>query len=196
MNATAHPLLKAFDVVVPASMRAQPARLLGARHLSLLAAVTALSVPLLVLMYHLIGCDAVAVAVTVAGAAMVASPLLLGTRFGLAGARDVFVGALFVLKVWMGVHLGGIAAPTTSWFVLCPAVALLVGGLRPGLAWGALVLAAVVALFVGGRMGALPPSMADAAATSIMQLASAVGLLVLITLIVALAIDKAAVRER
>jgi hypothetical protein len=64
---------------------------------------------------------------------------------------------------------------------------MLVGGLRPGLAWGALVLVTVVVLFALGQMGILPAAPVDAG-VGILQFASVVGLLALVTLIVALAI--------
>jgi hypothetical protein len=138
-------------------------------------------------MYHLLGYDAVGMMVLTAGIVMMVSPFTLAAGLGLTVARNLFVGALFLLKLWMAVHLGGVGAPTTPWFVLCPAVAMLVGGLRPGLAWGALVLATVVVLFVLGQMGILPAAPTDAG-MGILQFASVVGLLALVTLIVALAI--------
>jgi len=187
MTAYAYPMLSFVDRIIPAAVRADGAQLQGARHLTLLAAVTALSVPLLTLMYHLLGYDAVGMMVLTAGIVMMISPFTLTAGFGLAVARNLFVGALFLLKVWMAVHLGGVGAPTTPWFVLCPAVAMLVGGLRAGLAWGALVLVTVVVLFAFGQMGVLPPAPVDAG-MGILQFASVIGLLALVTLIVALAI--------
>jgi hypothetical protein len=190
MTALAYPVLTIFDRVIPAAVRADGAQLQGARHLALLAAVTALSVPLLTVMYHLLGYDAVGMMVLTAGIVMMVSPFTLAAGLGLAVARNLFVGALFLLKIWMAVHLGGLGAPTTPWFVLCPAVAMLVGGLRPGLVWSALVLVTVVVLFALGQMGILPAAQSDAS-MRILQFASVVGLLALVTLIVALAIGAA-----
>lgn len=187
MTTYAYPMLSFVDRIIPAAVRADGAQLQGARHLTLLAAVTALSVPLLTLMYHLLGYDAVGMMVLTAGIVMMISPFTLTAGFGLTVARNLFVGALFLLKVWMAVHLGGVGAPTTPWFVLCPAVAMLVGGLRPGLVWGALVLVTVVVLFALGQMGVLPAAPLDAG-MGILQFASVVGLLAMVTLIVALAI--------
>jgi hypothetical protein len=187
-------MFRLLDHVIPFSLRSDTAQLQAARHLSILAAVTALSIPLLTLMYHLLGYDAVGMVVLTAGIVMMVTPFMLA-GFGLAVARDVFVGALFLLKVWMAVYLGGVGAPTTSWFVLCPAVALLIGGLRPGLAWAGLVLAAVVLLFALGCSGVLPPAPADSGMT-ILSFASVIGLLALIVLIMALAIGAAGTERR
>ena len=190
MTACTYPMLTFFDRVIPAAVRADGSQLQAARHLTLLAAVTALSVPLLTLMYHVLGYDAVGMMVLTAGVVMMVSPFTLAAGLGIAVARNLFVGALFLLKIWMAVHLGGVGAPTTPWFVLCPAVAMLVGGLRAGLAWGALVLVTVVMLFALGQMGILPAAPLDAG-MGILQFASVVGLLALVILIVALAIGAA-----
>lgn len=190
MTTCTYPMLTVFDRVIPATVRADGDQLQAARHLALLAAVTAVSVPLLTLMYHLLGYDAVGMMVLTAGIVMMISPFTLATGVGIAVARNLFVGALFLLKVWMAVQLGGVGAPTTPWFVLCPAVATLIGGLRPGLAWSALVLVTVVLLFALGQMGILPPAPVDGG-MAVLQFASVVGLLALVTLIVVLALGTA-----
>ena len=195
MSATTYPMLNFVDRVIPAAVRADGVQLRAARYLTLLAAVTALSVPLLTLMYHLLGYDAVGMMVLTAGIVMMVSPFTLTAGLGIAVARNLFVGALFLLKIWMAVHLGGVGAPTTPWFVLCPAVAMLVGGLRPGLVWSALVLVTVVVLFALGHMGILPAAPADAG-MAVLQFASVVGLLALVPLIVALALGAVSCDRR
>jgi hypothetical protein len=189
-----HRMLKLFDHVIPVSMRTDAVQWQAARHLSILAGVTALSVPLLTLMYHLLGYDAVGMVVLTAGVVMMVTPFMLA-GVGVAVARDVFISALFLLKIWMAVYLGGVNAPTTSWFVLCPAVALLIGGLRPGLVWSALVLAAVVVLFALGQAGLLPAA-PGGPGMPILGFASVVGLLALIVLIMALAVGAVASDRR
>jgi hypothetical protein len=194
----AHPnrsMIELLDSILPASLRAEPRQWQAARNLTILAAVTALSVPLLTTMYHLLGLDAVGMVVLTAGVVMMVAPFTLAAGLPIAAARDLFVGALFLLKVWMAVHLGGLAAPTTSWFVLCPAVAMLLGGLRPALLWSALVGAVLTALFLLDSSGAIsvPPTGATAA---VLHLTSFIGLMALVILILALANGAAAVDRR
>jgi hypothetical protein len=184
-----------FDRILPIALRSDRAQWQAARHLAILAAVTAASVPLLTMMYHLLGYDAVGMVVLTAGIVMMVAPFTLTAGLPMAVARDLFVGALYLLKVWMGAHLGGVAAPTTPWFVLCPAVAMLVGGLRPGLVWAGVVAVTVVALFMLGQAGFIPP-VDSGPATPVLQLASMLGLAALVTLIMALAIGAAAVERR
>lgn len=190
-----HPMIKLFDSILPVALRADTRQWQAARNLTVLAAVTALSVPLLTAMYHLLGLDAVGMVVLTAGVVMMVTPFTLAAGLPIAAARDLFVGALFLLKVWMAVYLGGLAAPTTSWFVLCPAVAMLIGGLRPALLWSGLVGATLVALFVLDRTGTLGAPL-DGLAATVLQFASVVGLMALSVLILALATGAAAVERR
>lgn len=147
-------ILTWFDRMIPARLHDRAERR-AARHLALLAGITAVSAPLLLAMYHLLGFDAAGLVVLSGGAVMALAPLLLRAGAPLSVARDVFIGALFLLKVWLALHLGGLGSSTVPWFALCPMVAVLVGGVRPALAWSALVLAALVGLFVAGRAGAV-----------------------------------------
>jgi hypothetical protein len=179
--------LQAFDRILPAALHARPAELQAARHLALLASVTALSAPLLTALYHWLGDDAAGMVVLTGAIAMMVSPFVLHAGVGLAVARDLFVGALFLLKVWLALHLGGLGAPTVPWFLLCPAVAMLMGGLRPGLAWTAVVTLAVSALFMVGRSAPLVAH--PVTDPLVLELVSTLGLFFLSTIIVALARD-------
>ncbi|HZV66294.1 MAG TPA: hypothetical protein VFG03_15420 [Telluria sp.] len=174
--------LSAFDRVIPAKVQANPLELRSARHLTLLASITALSVPILTLMYHFLGDDAAATVVLTGGIVMMISPFLMGVGLGLAVARDVFIGALFVLKIWLAVHLGGIGAPTVPWFVLCPLIAVLLGGAVAGLFWSAMVSATVIALFwlEQSGVGFAPYPVSH---PLILQLVSVIGLFALVTII-------------
>lgn len=176
-----HPL-SLFDRIIPPAIQADPTQLRAARHLALLASITALCVPMLTLMYHFLGFDAAGMVVLTGGIAMMVAPFAMNAGLGLAVARDVFIGALFLLKVWLAVHLGGTSAPTVPWFLLCPLVAVLVGGIRPGLAWGAAVTLTVGALFAIEQ--ASGPFIAHPVASPmVLQLVSHVGLFALATII-------------
>ena len=172
--------LARFDRYVAAGLH--PADLPAARHLALLAAITAASVPLMMLLYHWLAFDAAAIAVLCAGAVMVSAPLLLRIRAGLALACNVFIASLFTLKIWLAVHLGGLDAATTGWFVLCPLAAALVGGQRAALVWSALVFKAYAALFLWSRFVA-PFVPHPLTAPDVLALAGQFGLLVLATVI-------------
>ncbi|GAB3468050.1 hypothetical protein GCM10027321_36090 [Massilia terrae] len=184
-----------IDRILPDLLRVDRGQWQAARHLSILAAVTAASIPLLVLMYHLLGYDAVGMVVLTAGIVMMVTPFTLNAGVPLAVARDLFVGALFLLKVWMAVHLGGVAAPTTAWFVLCPAVAMLIGGFRPGLVWAAIVTGTMVLLFGLERAGLILPPQATPG-MPLLQLVSMLGLAGLVTLIMALAKGAGSIERR
>ena len=174
--------LSTFDRVIPADVRANPKELRAARHLTLLASITAASVPLLTLMYHFLGYDSAGMVVLTGGIVMMISPFAMNMGLRLSLARDLFIGALFLLKIWLAVHLGGLAAPTVPWFLLCPLVAVLVGGIRAGVIWSALVTTTILVLFAveqtSGQFSAHPVSNQQ-----VLQLVSLVGLFALSTII-------------
>jgi hypothetical protein len=174
--------LPTLDRAIPAHVRARPNQLRGARNLTLLAALAAVSVPMLTVMYHLLGYDAASTVVLTAGIVMMIAPFALGAGCCLAVARDLFIGALFILKIWLAVHLGGVAAPTVPWFLLCPLIAVLVGGAVPGMLWGAIVTLTVIALFVIEQTGS--PFIAHPVNNpAVLVLVSVVGLIVFTTII-------------
>jgi hypothetical protein len=174
--------LSRVDRIIPAALRADPRDLRAARNLTLLALITALSVPLLTSMYHYLGYGAAGMVVLTGGIVMMIAPFAMNAGLGLPLARDLFIGALFVLKIWLAVHLGGLSAPTTPWFLLCPLVAVLLGGFRPGLAWSAVVTATVIVLFVIARSSG--PFVAHPVADQhVLELVSLVGLFALVTII-------------
>ena len=172
--------LAQFDRYVAAGLHPddQPA----ARHLALLATITAASVPLMMLLYHWLAFDAAAIAVLCAGAVMVGAPLLLRVGARLALACNVFIASLFILKIWLAVHLGGLDAATTGWFILCPLAAALVGGTRAALVWSALVFKAYFMLFLWSRFVApfAPHPVTD---PDVLAFGGQLGLLVLVTVI-------------
>lgn len=198
MLATERPvpgLMNQIDRLIPGALRAVPRQWQAARHLALLAALTAVSAPLLALLYHVLGFDAAGMVVLTGATVMMVAPFTLNAGFSLASARNLFVAALYVLKVWLALHLGGVGASTVPWFALCPMIALLVGGLRPGLAWGGIVLATLFALFIAERSG-VPMSDFPVSDPSLLALVSSVGLVVLGSVIVALASNAAGVERR
>lgn len=144
-------VLARFDRLFPAQLAAHSRHLRSARRLALMAAMTAAGTPLLVLFYYLLGFDAAAIAVLCAGTVMVAAPLLLRAGASLEWAANLFIAAVCVLATWLATQLGGLAAPTVSWFILCPLAAALLGGTRPALVWSALVFKVVAVLFLWGR---------------------------------------------
>lgn len=154
----------------------------AARHLGLLASITAASVPLLMLLYHWLGCDAAAIAVLCAGAVMAGTPLLLRAGWRLEHAANLFLAALFGLKIWLAVHLGGLGAATTAWFVLCPLVAALLSGTRAAIVWSALVFKAYVVLFLWDRFVSrfVTDPVLD---PQVLAFAAQLGLLALVTII-------------
>ena len=184
-----------IDRIIPASLRAVPRDWQAARHLAILAALTAASAPLLAMLYHVLGFNAAGMVVFTGACVMMVAPFTLNAGFSLASARNLFITALYALKIWLALHLGGIGAPTVSWFILCPMIALLLGGMRPGLAWAAIVLATLSGLFIAQQSG-VPMASFPVSSPALLDLASNIGLVVLASVIVVLASSSGASAER
>ncbi len=69
---------------------------------------------------------------------MLGSPLLLRASGSIWAARELFLCALFFNFTWLSYNLGGIGAPTASWLITAPLVAMFLGGVASALFWLAL----------------------------------------------------------
>lgn len=183
-------LMSRIDRIIPAALRAVPRDRQAARHLALLAGITAASAPLLAMLYHVLGFDAAGMVVFTGATVMMVTPFTLNAGFSLAAARTLFIAALYALKVWLALNLGGVGAPTVSWFILCPMIALLLGGLRAGLLWAGIVVATLFALFIAERNGVAMEAF-PVSDPALLDLASGIGLVVLASVIVVLASNSA-----
>jgi diguanylate cyclase (GGDEF)-like protein len=103
--------------------------------------------PFYALAYHLLGFSAAALEIMLCCVIMLASPLLLRASGSVHAAREVFLCALFFNFTWLSYHLGGISAPTASWLITAPLVAMFLGGLGSALFWLALSCGAAIAIW-------------------------------------------------
>ncbi|MET0980981.1 MAG: diguanylate cyclase [Telluria sp.] len=103
--------------------------------------------PFYALVYHLLGFSAAAVEILLCCVFMLASPLLLRASGSVRAARELFLCALFFNFTWLSYHLGGIGAPTASWLITAPLVAMFLGGVASALSWLALSCAAAIAIY-------------------------------------------------
>ncbi|MFC5462205.1 diguanylate cyclase [Massilia niabensis] len=103
--------------------------------------------PFYALAYHLLGFSAAAVEILLCCLFMLGSPLLLRASGSVRAARELFLCALFFNFTWLSYHLGGIGAPTASWLITAPLVAMFLGGVASALSWLALSCAAAIAIY-------------------------------------------------
>jgi diguanylate cyclase (GGDEF)-like protein len=144
------------------------------------ALMAATSGPFYALAYHLLGFDAAALEILLCCVGMLASPLLLRLSGSIWGARELFLCALFFNFTWLSYNLGGIGAPTASWLITAPLVAMFLGGVASALFWLALSCAAAVAIYMLPGAGYPLPShpVADMA---LLYLACHLGLFVVVS---------------
>jgi hypothetical protein len=144
------------------------------------ALMAAMSGPFYALAYHLLGFDAAAIEILLCCIGMLASPLLLRLGGSIWAARELFLCALFFNFTWLSYNLGGIGAPTASWLITAPLVAMFLGGVASALFWLALSCAAAVAIYMLPGAGYPLPShpVADMA---LLYLACHLGLFVVVS---------------
>jgi uncharacterized membrane protein YjjP (DUF1212 family) len=195
MNVTASDIaikfLPIIDSFIPDPVRSRRSALRSARHLVMLAFIAGFSAPLLALLYHYLNFDEAGIVVLSGGMVMLLSPLALKIGVRLALVREIFVCALYGLKIWLAYHLGGLEAPTIAWFLLCPMIAMLLGGERPGIVWTAIVSVTALALFYMERTG-IHFSVSPVSNPQLLQLVSILALFTLSTVLLLLFRDNPA----
>jgi diguanylate cyclase (GGDEF)-like protein len=137
----------AIALFVPGSIRRKPLVLWRSENLVIADLLTVTVTMAFGLFYHLLS-DDVSAAFCLVMAAAGASFLLVFKQSGkLVLVREALISSIYVLLVALSFRLGGVSAPTILWLVVCPTMSVLVGGVRPGLAWLGTVLLTVVAFY-------------------------------------------------
>jgi diguanylate cyclase (GGDEF)-like protein len=139
--ATIHWFIPAESLSGPAATRTRAENVVNA---ALLAGTAG---PFYALAYHRLGFSAAALEILLCCVFMLASPFVLRASGSVRAARELFLCALFFNFTWLSYNLGGIGAPTASWLITAPLVAMFLGGVGSALAWLALSCAAAIAIF-------------------------------------------------
>jgi diguanylate cyclase (GGDEF)-like protein len=111
------------------------AQLTRAQNVVNAALMAATAGPFYALAYHLLGFGAAAREILACCLVMLAAPLVLKASASIFAARELFLCALFFNFTWLSYHLGGIGAPTASWLITGPVVAMFLGGVPTALFW-------------------------------------------------------------
>ncbi len=152
--------LDAAHLFVPARLRQDAAVLARAENVVNAALMAATAGPLYALAYWSLGLKMAAVEILACCLVMLMAPPVLRLSGSIALARELFLCALFFNFTWLTWHLGGIHAPTASWLITAPVVAMFLGGVGRGVFWLAVSCAAAAAIWglpvFGGAAPATP----------------------------------------
>ncbi len=140
--------LDAAHLFVPLRLRQDAAVLARAENVVNAALMAATAGPLYALAYWLLGLHLAAAEILACCLFMLMAPPLLRLTGSIALARELFLCALFFNFSWLTWHLGGIHAPTASWLITAPVVAMFLGGVASGVFW--LVMSCTAAAMVWG----------------------------------------------
>ncbi|VXC01077.1 bifunctional diguanylate cyclase/phosphodiesterase [Massilia sp. 9I] len=140
--------LDAAHLFVPLRLRQDAAVLARAENVVNAALMAATAGPLYALAYWLLGLHLAAAEILACCLFMLMAPPVLRLTGSIALARELFLCALFFNFSWLTWHLGGIHAPTASWLITAPVVAMFLGGVASGVFW--LVMSCTAAATVWG----------------------------------------------
>ena len=132
---------------MPVFLHRNKVGLRNAQNTVFLGLLAGVSVPIFAMLYHHLDFDLAAAVVLSGGATMICTPLVLKATGRVAVAREYFVLCFYVMKLFLAYYLGGIAAPTLPWLLLCPMIALALGSVRSCAQWGAIVALTVTGMF-------------------------------------------------
>ena len=139
--------LDAAHLFVPARLRQDATVLARAENVVGAALMAATAGPLYALAYWKLGLPLAAAEILACCLLMLMAPPLLRLTGSIALARELFLCALFFNFTWLTWHLGGIHAPTASWLITAPVVAMFLGGVVSGVFWLAMSCAAAAAIW-------------------------------------------------
>jgi diguanylate cyclase (GGDEF)-like protein len=175
--------LAAMRWAIPPVHRNDAALLTRAQNVVNAAIIAGLFGPLYALAYAWLGFDAAAHETLLCCLLMLCAPLVLRCTGSIVAARELFLSAILFNFSWLSYHLGGITAPTATWLLTAPMVAMFLGGVRSALCWLGLSCVALVALYT--LHGSVPDSALVQQLPSLHLLCS-LGLLVVVTIFVLL----------
>jgi hypothetical protein len=78
---------------------------------------------------------------------MLCAPFVLKATGRIVLAREIFICSFYGMKLLLAYYLGGIGSPTLPWLLLCPMIALVLGSVRAGAVWGAVITITVSGMF-------------------------------------------------
>lgn len=143
---------------IPLRLQANQRDFVNAQNAVALAFLAVVSVPLFATLYHFLDFDKAGMIVLAGGAAMLCSPFVLKATGRIVLAREVFICSYYGMKVCLAYYLGGIESPTLPWLLLCPMIAMVLGNVRAGAIWGAVITMTVSGVFYLQTSGvAFPP---------------------------------------
>ena len=175
--------LAAMRWAIPPTLRTEAALLTRAQNVVNAAIIAGLSGPLYALAYYWLGFDAAAGEILMCCVVMLCAPALLRCTGSIVVARELFLGAILFNFSWLSYHLGGITAPTATWLLTAPMVAMFLGGMRTALCWLCISCAALTVLYLLQHDMA---SIHQAQQLPTLHLLCSIGLMVVVTVFVLL----------
>ena len=170
---------------IPAPLQQDAAVMARAENVVNAAVMAGTAGPLYALAYWLLGLRTAALEILACSACMLLAPAVLRATGCILAARELFLCALFFNFSWLTWHLGGISAPTASWLITGPVVAMFLGGLPSAAFWLGISCASAAAIY-GMQVSGLGTPLVPAADMALLHLVCDIGLYVVVLVFVLL----------
>ncbi len=166
--------MKHIDIFIPVGGATDRTTATRLRHLVATAQIALAATAYFAFKYHAIGSPSASWAMV--AAAVVAAALLPLVRLtGLSPAREILIGLILALMFWLCHVNRGVMSSNLFWFALVPGAGLMLGGIRHGMVWAVLAVAAILGVnFTQGS----PLQEIPAGELAGLQVSSAIGLTV------------------
>ena len=177
--------LKLAHRFIPAPLQQDASVMARAGNVVNAAVMAGTAGPLYALAYWLLGLRTAALEILACSACMLLAPAVLRATGCILAARELFLCALFFNFSWLSWHLGGIRAPTASWLITGPVVAMFLWGLPSAAFWLGMSCASAAAIY-GLQVSGLATPVAPAADMALLHLVCDIGLYVVVLVFVLL----------
>lgn len=115
--------------------------------LVILALLAVLVIPCFVIEFIYFGLWNLVISLMLAGVFMVGAPWIYKWTRNLTIARELFLCSLFGFKLWESLFFAGIISPGSIWFIAMPIGGILLGSVRSGICWLAIVITSFIGLY-------------------------------------------------
>lgn len=176
-----HRYLAAMRWAIPPALRNDTPLLIRAQNVINAALIAGLTGPLYALAYYWLGYDAAAREIICCCFVMLCAPPVLRCTGSIRAARELFLAGVVFNFSWLSYHLGGISAPTATWLLTAPMVAMFLGGVRTAVCWLTVSCSALAALYI-----VQPDAPAASQVPPTLHLLCSIGLMVVVTVFVLL----------
>lgn len=111
------------------------------------ALIACIASPAYALLYYYLNFHTAAYAILLVGLFVISSALLLKPLGSLLLSRELVIIPFYICIAWLSYEMGGLNAPTASWLIMPPLMAIFYGGIIEGIFWSCICITTILFFF-------------------------------------------------